>query len=216
MIEKELKMQNQNTIKKIILGFLACATIGFIYYDVELKNSNDNTPQIRSQLRPKIEEMKKTGHIKKNVDMRQQSTHGKPSMGKPSMGKPSMGKPGMGKPGMGKPGMGKQKEFYNKKQIVMDKNFSGIGAMIIKLGDFVYIQKIIPNGPANNAGLQIGDKIISIDSKNTNNLTSREIAKIINGKAGTLVTLEIERQDGTTIALSIERAVLNLKGNIVS
>ncbi|MDG1990111.1 MAG: PDZ domain-containing protein [Dehalococcoidia bacterium] len=194
-------MQNQNTIKKIILGFLACATIGFIYYDVELKNSNDNTPQIRSQLRPKIEEMKKTGHIKKNVDMRQQSTHGKPDMGKPSMGKPSMGK---------------QKEFYNKKQIVMDKNFSGIGAMIIKLGDFVYIQKIIPNGPANNAGLQIGDKIISIDSKNTNNLTSREITKIINGKAGTLVTLEIERQDGTTIALSIERAVLNLKGNIVS
>ena len=60
-------MQNQNIIKKIILGCLACATIGFIYYDVELKSNNNDTQQIRSQLRPKIEAMKKTGYIKQNI-----------------------------------------------------------------------------------------------------------------------------------------------------
>jgi C-terminal processing protease CtpA/Prc len=141
---------------------------------------------------------------------------GKSSMGKPSMGKPSMGKPSMGKPSMGKPSMGKQKEFYNKKQIVMDKGFSGIGAMIIELGDFVYIQKTIPNSPANKAGLQSGDKIISIDNESISNLTLREITNVINGKTGTLVTLELEKQDGTTIVLSIERAELNLKHNIIS
>ena len=190
-----------NNIKRIILGCLACATIGFIYYDVELKSSNNDTQQIRSQLRPKIEAMKKSGNIKQKVATPQQRTMGKPSMGKPSMGKPSMGK---------------QKEFYNKKQIVMDKGFSGIGAMIIELGDFVYIQKTIPNSPANKAGLESGDKIISIDNESINNLTLRQIANIINGKTGTLVTLELEKQDGTTIALSIERAELNLKRNNIS
>jgi membrane-associated protease RseP (regulator of RpoE activity) len=205
-----------NNIKRIILGCLACATIGFIYYDVELKSSNNDTQQIRSQLRPKIEAMKKSGNIKQKVATPQQRTMGKPSMGKPSMGKPSMGKPSMGKPSMGKPSMGKQKEFYNKKQIVMDKGFSGIGAMIIELGDFVYIQKTIPNSPANKAGLESGDKIISIDNESINNLTLRQIANVINGKTGTLVTLELEKQDGTTIALSIERAELNLKRNNIS
>ena len=204
-------MQNQNIIKKIILGCLACATIGFIYYDVELKSNNNDTQQIRSQLRPKIEAMKKTGYIKQNISIRKQK-----AMGKPSMRKPSMGKPSMGKPSMGKPSMGKQKEFYNKKQIVMDKGFSGIGAMIIELGDFVYIQKTIPNSPANKAGLESGDKIISIDNESINNLTLRQIANVINGKTGTLVTLGLEKQDGTTIALSIERAELNLKRNNIS
>ena len=187
-------MQPEN-IKKIILVGALCATVGFITYNMQYK---DNGQQVRSQIGPNIESIKKM-HIQKGIQKNLESK--KPSMGKPSMGKPSMGKPSKGR------------QFQSK---IALNNISGIGAMIIELGDFTYIHQILPNSPADNAGLKSGDKIISINNKNTNEISFREIINSIRGENGTTVSLEVERQNGDTVALNIERAKLIRQNKIFS
>ena len=115
----------------------------------------------------------------------------------------------MGKPNMGKPNMGKLKRSKQFQAQIVKNNVSGIGAMIIQLGDFIYIQESLPKGPADNAGLKSGDRILSINGINSDELSFKEIIDLIRGEAGTAVTLEIERQNGDAIALDIERTKLN-------
>ena len=205
-------MQTEN-IKKIIVIGAVCATVGLITYDMQYR---DQEQRVRSRIGPNIESIKKMNIQKDMQKMPALKTPsmgkpsmGKPSMGKPNMGKPSMGKPSMGKPSMGKPNMGKLKRSKQFQAQIVKNNVSGIGAMIIQLGDFIYIQESLPKGPADNAGLKSGDRILSINGINTDELSFKEIINLIRGEAGTAVSLEIERQNGDAIALDIERTKLN-------
>ena len=205
-------MQTEN-IKKIIVIGAVCATVGLITYDMQYR---DQEQRVRSRIGPNIESIKKMNIQKDMQKMPALKTPsmgkpsmGKPSMGKPSMGKPNMGKPSMGKPSMGKPNMGKLKRSKQFQAQIVKNNVSGIGAMIIQLGDFIYIQESLPKGPADNAGLKSGDRILSINGINTDELSFKEIINLIRGEAGTAVSLEIERQNGDAIALDIERTKLN-------
>ncbi len=185
-------MQTEN-IKKVILIGIICSVAGFIVYDSQLQ---DTETQTRSRFDKNIEAIK-------NIDI-QKGKQKNLQTNKPTMKKHMHGKPTMKKHMHGKPTM--KKRF--QAQVVMN-DISGIGAMIIQLGDFTYIQKSLPNGPADNAGLKSGDKIISINDQNASKLSMKEIFNLIRGEAGTTVSLEIERQTGETIALDIERVKLN-------
>ena len=200
-------MQTEN-IKKIIVIGAVCATVGLITYDMQYR---DQEQRVRSRIGPNIESIKKMNIQKDMQKMPALKTPnmGKPNMGKPNMGKPNMGKPNMGKPSMGKPSMGKLKRSKQFQAQIVKNNVSGIGAMIIQLGDFIYIQESLPKGPADNAGLKSGDRILSINGINTDELSFKEIINLIRGEAGTAVSLEIERQNGDAIALDIERTKLN-------
>jgi len=215
-------MQTEN-IKKIIVIGAVCATVGLIAYDMQY---SDQEQRVRSRIGPNIESIKKMNIQKDMQKMPALKTPnigkpnmgkpnmgkpnmGKPNMGKPNMGKPNMGKPNMGKPNMGKPNMGKLKRSKQFQAQIVKNNVSGIGAMIIQLGDFIYIQESLPKGPADNAGLKSGDRILSINGINSDELSFKEIIDLIRGEAGTAVTLEIERQNGDAIALDIERTKLN-------
>tara|TARA_B100001559_G_scaffold234610_1_gene197709 strand:- start:96 stop:674 length:579 start_codon:yes stop_codon:yes gene_type:complete len=185
-------MQTEN-IKKVILIGIICSVAGFIVYDSQLQ---DTETQTRSRFDKNIEAIK-------NIDI-QKGKQKNLQTNKPTMKKHMHGKPTMKKHMHGKPTM--KKRF--QAQVVMN-DISGIGAMIIQLGDFTYIQKSLPNGPADNAGLKSGDKIISINDQSASKLSMKEIFNLIRGEAGTTVSLEIERQTGETIALDIERVKLN-------
>tara|TARA_B110000014_G_C20015763_1_gene526766 strand:- start:470 stop:1048 length:579 start_codon:yes stop_codon:yes gene_type:complete len=185
-------MQTEN-IKKVILIGIICSVAGFIVYDSQLQ---DTETQTRSRFDKNIEAIK-------NIDI-QKGKQKNLQTNKPTMKKHMHGKPTMKKHMHSKPTM--KKRF--QAQVVMN-DISGIGAMIIQLGDFTYIQKSLPNGPADNAGLKSGDKIISINDQNASKLSMKEIFNLIRGEAGTTVSLEIERQTGETIALDIERVKLN-------
>ena len=175
-------MQTEN-IKKVILIGIICSVAGFIVYDSQL---HDTETQTRSRFDKNIEAIK-------NIDI-QKGKQKNLQTNKPTMKKHMHSKPTM------------KKRF--QAQVVMN-DISGIGAMIIQLGDFTYIQKSLPNGPADNAGLKSGDKIISINDQSASKLSMKEIFNLIRGEAGTTVSLEIERQTGETIALDIERVKLN-------
>lgn len=74
-------------------------------------------------------------------------------------------------------------------------NFEGIGVEFNLFNDTVNVVFVIPNGPSDKAGLQIGDKIISV---NDSSLTSRsfsvdEIKQLIRGERGSKVVLRVKR-----------------------
>lgn len=76
-------------------------------------------------------------------------------------------------------------------------NFQGIGVEFNIFSDTVNIIYVIPNGPGDKAGLQIGDKIIKVDDSLivSKTLPSAAIRQMIRGKAGSPVKLTIVRNN---------------------
>lgn len=71
--------------------------------------------------------------------------------------------------------------------------FFGIGVSILQHRDGVYVQSIIPNTPADKAGLRYGDRFVEIEGKDARKYTSAEVSKNVRGEAGTSVNLKVER-----------------------
>lgn len=71
--------------------------------------------------------------------------------------------------------------------------FYGIGVSILQHRDGVYVQSIIPNTPADKAGLKYGDRFVEIEGKDAKKYTSAEVSKNVRGERGTSVNLKIER-----------------------
>jgi len=71
--------------------------------------------------------------------------------------------------------------------------FYGIGVSILQHRDGVYVQSIIPNTPADKAGLRYGDRFLEIDGKDAKDYTSSEVSKNVRGERGTTVNIKIGR-----------------------
>ncbi|MBA2380313.1 MAG: S41 family peptidase [Blastocatellia bacterium] len=71
--------------------------------------------------------------------------------------------------------------------------FYGIGVSILQRRDGVYIQSVIPNTPADKAGLRYGDKFIEVDGKNATEWSSAEVSRNVRGERGSTVNVTVER-----------------------
>lgn len=71
--------------------------------------------------------------------------------------------------------------------------FYGIGVSILQHRDGVYVQSIIPNTPADKAGLRYGDRFVEIEGKDATKYTSAEVSKNVRGEKGTPVNVKIGR-----------------------
>ena len=71
--------------------------------------------------------------------------------------------------------------------------FYGIGVSILQHRDGVYVQSVIPNTPADKAGLRYGDRFLQVDGKDATQWSSAEVSKNVRGKGGTPVKVKIER-----------------------
>ncbi len=71
--------------------------------------------------------------------------------------------------------------------------YGGVGAMIYKRGNYVYISEPYKDAPADKAGLKAGDKIVEIDGKSAKNKTIDDVSTALKGQPGTNVKLLIER-----------------------
>lgn len=81
---------------------------------------------------------------------------------------------------------------YNKRDA---GEFVGIGIQYSSRGEQVRIIRVIPDGPAEKAGLQCGDVILAADKNNLAGLAAEEISKKLRGAAGTQVTLTVSRAE---------------------
>lgn len=79
--------------------------------------------------------------------------------------------------------------------MTIDGSFEGIGAQIIESDNFIRIISPIKGSPAEAAGLQPNDIILSVDGQSLEGMTSNEAVALIRGEAGTEVILEIKRAE---------------------
>lgn len=71
--------------------------------------------------------------------------------------------------------------------------FYGIGVSILQHRDGVYVQSVVPNTPADKAGLRYGDRFAQVDGKDAKEWTSAEVSKNVRGERGTAVKIKIDR-----------------------
>ncbi len=79
----------------------------------------------------------------------------------------------------------------------MEGNFDGIGIEFIVVDDTVIITGIIPNSPAERAGIIANDKIVEIQDSTIvyKNLDHKEVLRLLKGKTGTSIIIGVLRND---------------------
>ena len=93
--------------------------------------------------------------------------------------------------------------------------YAGIGALIGVINNKTVITNPYVGFPANNAGLKVGDQIISIDGTNIEGKTTSVASSLLKGKPNTEVKLVIRRTGvEKDIALNIKRQKIKLS-NVV-
>lgn len=77
----------------------------------------------------------------------------------------------------------------------LNGSFDGIGVEYYRLRDTLMITAVTPGGPADKAGIKIGDKLIGVDDKPISgvNMKEQEVAARVRGKRGSVVNLWVNR-----------------------
>lgn len=71
--------------------------------------------------------------------------------------------------------------------------YGGIGALIQNRGDFIIISEPYNEFPAQKAGLIASDKIIEVNGRSIEGMSSADVRNLLRGQPGTTVTVKIER-----------------------
>lgn len=99
-------------------------------------------------------------------------------------------------------------------------NFSGIGIEFQMFYDTVNVLNIIPGGPSEKAGLQVGDKFLAVNDSVLvagKHLNPDDIRKLLRGESGSIVKLTIKRNQqiipvtvsrGTILVPSVDAAYM--------
>ena len=71
--------------------------------------------------------------------------------------------------------------------------YGGIGSLISKHNEYIYIAEPYMNFPADNSGLKIGDKIMKIGDTSIKEKSVSDVSELLKGEHGTEVNLIISR-----------------------
>ncbi len=89
-------------------------------------------------------------------------------------------------------------------------NYAGLGIEVDLRDGWLIVVTPIAGGPAERAGVQPGDRIVEILGRPTRGWTNEEAAKVLRGRAGSPVTLKIERPGvDWPISLTISRTTIH-------
>ena len=97
--------------------------------------------------------------------------------------------------------------LYGERLKAFDKRlkgtFYGIGARIGKVDGALVLEEVFPRDPADSAGLESGDVLLSIDGESTTGMTVTDAVGRITGRKGTEVQLVVRRDvDGQDTELT--------------
>ncbi|MBK8464659.1 MAG: S41 family peptidase [Chloracidobacterium sp.] len=95
------------------------------------------------------------------------------------------------------------REELRKLDEEQSSQFYGIGVSILQRRGGVFVQSVIPNTPADKAGIRYGDRFFSVEGKDAKDWSSGEVSKNVRGEKGTTVKVQIERV-GSSAPLDFE------------
>ncbi|MDC3154384.1 S41 family peptidase [Bacteroidota bacterium] len=79
-------------------------------------------------------------------------------------------------------------------QFMTTGQYGGIGAMITKRDEYVYISEPYEGFPAQKSGLMAGDKILKVNNISVKGKSTEEVSKLLKGQPNTNVSILIERK----------------------
>ncbi|MGB9599121.1 MAG: PDZ domain-containing protein [Myxococcota bacterium] len=97
------------------------------------------------------------------------------------------------------------------------EKFAGVGIEIEKDGRYGKVIKVIPNSPADEAGIKVNDILIAVDNYNISELNLAETVDRIRGVPNSTVILTIESSKDKSInvfSVKRKRSILTEKGYI--
>lgn len=83
---------------------------------------------------------------------------------------------------------------FNQANMSISGEYDGIGAWVDASGDYLTIISPMPGSPAEQAGLQPGDKVIAIDGEDMTGIPGDLVIRRVLGPAGSTVQLTIVRE----------------------
>ncbi|HEU4737904.1 MAG TPA: S41 family peptidase [Solirubrobacterales bacterium] len=93
----------------------------------------------------------------------------------------------------------------------IEGRFSGVGLSVIEVPKGLRVAQVFPRSPAEEAGIEVGDTIVSVEGKSLAGKGSAESTKLIKGPEGTEVTLGVrDAKSGKTRKLTVTRAEVTL------
>lgn len=104
------------------------------------------------------------------------------------------------------------RDVFNELQTDTKGEFGGLGIVIGERDNWITVISPIDDTPAARAGVQAGDRIIEIDGKTTEGMSTMEAVKLLRGPAGTSVTITIKRKnEEKPLKFSIVRGIIKLE-----
>jgi carboxyl-terminal processing protease len=88
--------------------------------------------------------------------------------------------------------------------------YGGLGAQIMKMGDYVIISEVYEGNPAQKRGLMAGDKVLSIEGKSMVKKSTDEVSSAMKGPKGSTISIEIERPNEGKKTLNLTRDEIKL------
>ncbi len=92
----------------------------------------------------------------------------------------------------------------------LDGTFSGVGLMLTDTPDGPVIVSVLEGTPAEEAGIEEGERIVSVDGEDVSGDPLEQIVAKVKGEAGTTVTLGLAGGDEGRRTLEITRAEFDL------
>lgn len=97
------------------------------------------------------------------------------------------------------------------------ENFAGVGMEIEKEGQYGKVINVIPDSPADKAGIKVNDILIAVDNYNISELNLAETVDRIRGAPNSIVILTIESSKDKSInvfSVKRKRSILTDRGYI--
>ncbi len=102
-------------------------------------------------------------------------------------------------------------EAHDRLMEMTEGKYEGLGMTISKRDNAITVISPIEGTPAYRMGLRAGDQIVKIDGKPTSGMSTEDASKMMRGKAGTTITLTIQREGvSEPLEYEVERAVIEL------
>ena len=93
----------------------------------------------------------------------------------------------------------------------IEGRFSGVGLSVIEVPKGLRVTQVFPRSPAEAAGIEVGDTIVSVEGRSIAGKSSIETTKLIKGPEGTEVRLGVrDAKSGKTRKLTVTRAEVTL------
>ena len=90
--------------------------------------------------------------------------------------------------------------------------YGGIGASTIRINGRVFISNVVPNGPADAAGIEVGDEVISASGVNVLGKSNEVLNQLVRGQAKTTIQLGIRKNGSDSVRqLSVLRDKITIE-----